>query len=627
MLVVRCLLVEDLAGHITRGRRRKRLGDRRSGPPHVPWTSGVEGVFQMRDIGTFSVCPASPASPLGFRFRSDRCVEPAPQDHRWLSSRCHSLPLAIFHLTKTKILDIRPLRSAMPGERLIEVAVVRNCRHASLVRCPGWFDGDAPGRRGISHYLFRSKTNFGERRAMESRQRFQQPPRSVDHRCPFWGRCRTPTPAQISKNTSVPRGCAVSGEISNVSYLSDRSDRSVSRRPEPTESRSYPSSIGKKALNLNAVILGREESHLRCRFTLVTGQAKARIVAETVTRTVLTRIAATLRRVKWPKGITDISGSRPDSHTPSTGPIRKRIVDRLDRRLVNTLTAIGFAAPVLVYFWMVHHYSVNVIVGDQWDDVTVIEHSYTHLFDWGSLWAPHNENRIFFPNLVVLLLARTTQFNIQVEEYLSAMMLSATTALLIWVHKRRSPSTPWLYYCPVVLLAFSIVQYGNSLWGFQMAWYMVMLFLGLGHGAVGSTYVDLASTPWRHRRCRRRELLVTSRSAHMASRTSSPLPSAPASIFRPYLVHCSCRIGDPVLLQFQYTRHPTRSQRSLAISLGCDQVLLVRGGGCSGSSRTPVPATTAFSCLVWQWSYWRHALWWATAFVEISPEEVQSGSL
>ena len=177
------------------------------------------------------------------------------------------------------------------------------------------------------------------------------------------------------------------------------------------------------------------------------------------------------------KGITDILGSQPDSHTPSTGPIRKRIVDRLDRRRVNVLTAIGFAAPVLVYFWMVHHYSVNVIVGDQWDDVTVIEHSYTHLFDWGSLWAPHNENRIFFPNLVVLLLARTTQFNIQVEEYLSAMMLSATTALLIWVHKRRSPSTPWLYYCPVVLLAFSIVQYGNSLWGFQMAWYMVMLSL------------------------------------------------------------------------------------------------------------------------------------------------------
>ena len=175
------------------------------------------------------------------------------------------------------------------------------------------------------------------------------------------------------------------------------------------------------------------------------------------------------------KGITDVLGSQRGSPTPLTGPIPKRMVDRLDRRLVNTLTVIGFAVPVLAYFWMVHRYSVNVIVGDQWDDVTVIGRSYTHLFDWSSLWSQHNENRIFFPNLVVLLLARTTQFNIQFEEYLSAVMLSVTTALLIWAHKRRSPSTPWLYYCPVVLLAFSIVQYGNALWGFQMAWYMVML--------------------------------------------------------------------------------------------------------------------------------------------------------
>jgi hypothetical protein len=104
---------------------------------------------------------------------------------------------------------------------------------------------------------------------------------------------------------------------------------------------------------------------------------------------------------------------------------------------------------------MVGRYSVNVIVDDQFDDVTVIGHTYVHLFDWSALWAQHNENRIFFPNLIVVLLARTTHFNIQVEEYLSAVMLLVATTLLIWAHKRRSPTTPWLYYCPVALLSFS----------------------------------------------------------------------------------------------------------------------------------------------------------------------------
>ena len=56
-------------------------------------------------------------------------------------------------------------------------------------------------------------------------------------------------------------------------------------------------------------------------------------------------------------------------------------------------------------------------------------------------------------------------------------MLVVAAVLILWAHKRRSPSTPWLYYCPVAFLAFSVVQYGNTIWGFQMAWYMVLLSL------------------------------------------------------------------------------------------------------------------------------------------------------
>ncbi len=167
------------------------------------------------------------------------------------------------------------------------------------------------------------------------------------------------------------------------------------------------------------------------------------------------------------------------------------MVDRVDRRLVNLATVLGFALPVVGYFGLIHRYSINVIFGDQWNDVTVIRHSYSHLFDWGSLWAQHNENRIFVPNLIVVLLAHTTHFNIQVEEYLGAIMLVVAIALIIWAHKRRTPSAPWLYYCPVALLGLSIVQYENSLWGFQMAWYLVLLAL-----ATAMVLVDRVTMTW-----------------------------------------------------------------------------------------------------------------------------------
>ncbi len=135
-------------------------------------------------------------------------------------------------------------------------------------------------------------------------------------------------------------------------------------------------------------------------------------------------------------------------------------------------TVLGFAVPVIAYFWLIHDYGVNSIWQDQWDDINVIAHP-----NLGNLWALHNDNRIFFPNLVVLLLAHTTHFNVHIEDYLSGIMLVLAIGLLIVADKRRSPSTPWLYYCPVAIIMLSFVQVGDTLWGFQMAWYLVMLAL------------------------------------------------------------------------------------------------------------------------------------------------------
>jgi hypothetical protein len=158
---------------------------------------------------------------------------------------------------------------------------------------------------------------------------------------------------------------------------------------------------------------------------------------------------------------------------------RTRLVDHLDPRLVNVVTIIGFVAPIAVYFFFILHYGVNIPYQDGWSDITVIHQCSSHPLSCGALWTQHNEDRLLFPNLVVIMLAHTTHFNIRVEEFLSGMMLVAATFLLIHAHKRRSPAVPWLYYCPVVVLACSVVQYAATLWGFQMAWYLVFLALAL----------------------------------------------------------------------------------------------------------------------------------------------------
>ena len=143
--------------------------------------------------------------------------------------------------------------------------------------------------------------------------------------------------------------------------------------------------------------------------------------------------------------------------------------------LIPVATVLGFAIPAVAYLWMIHAYGVNVIFADQWDDVALIGHAFSGTLHFSTLWSQHYENRIFFPNLIVLALGYTTHLNVLTEEYLSALMLFGATALVICAHKRRSPERRWIWYCPVAFLLLSLAQAVNALWGFQMAWYLVLL--------------------------------------------------------------------------------------------------------------------------------------------------------
>ena len=146
---------------------------------------------------------------------------------------------------------------------------------------------------------------------------------------------------------------------------------------------------------------------------------------------------------------------------------------------LQIVTIASFATLVVAYLWLIDAYAVNTIFVDQWSDLGLIHHAYSGHLTLSVLWAQHTDNRILFPNLVVLLLAKTTHFNVIDEEFISAFTLMVATALLIAGHRRRSPRTLWILYLPVAILMFSLVQNGNTLWGFQFAWYLVLLALSV----------------------------------------------------------------------------------------------------------------------------------------------------
>ena len=159
----------------------------------------------------------------------------------------------------------------------------------------------------------------------------------------------------------------------------------------------------------------------------------------------------------------------------------------------------GFRLPRTV--WFLHHYSLNVVRSDQWADVTLIAKSYDGQLTLSALWAQHAENRILFPNLIALAMSRVDAFNISVEEYISASLLLAAIALIIVAHKRRSPDRPWIAYCPVAIVMASIVQAENTLWGFQLAWYLVLVLLAGVIFILDRPSLSHARKYWRHDPC------------------------------------------------------------------------------------------------------------------------------
>src|SRR5450432_2720658 len=110
---------------------------------------------------------------------------------------------------------------------------------------------------------------------------------------------------------------------------------------------------------------------------------------------------------------------------PAVAAQPSRTRGRISSFFTRPETAVVLLIPVALYVWFVHEFGVNAIYYDQWDNVALLTHSslgfttYAGHTGLSMLWIQHNENRMFFPNLVVLALRDLTHFNVLVEVYLS----------------------------------------------------------------------------------------------------------------------------------------------------------------------------------------------------------------
>ena len=160
-------------------------------------------------------------------------------------------------------------------------------------------------------------------------------------------------------------------------------------------------------------------------------------------------------------------------------------------RYVNSLleadrvrTGIAITVTAFAIVWV----ALNIIVWsldfpfwDQWEFVAFLADYQQHGLSLATLFAQHNEHRPFFPRLIWLALAITTDYNTKAELWVNFLLAGATLGLFIsytlWVWKRLGqPSIAAFVFIPLVtLLTFNMVQWESWLTGFQAVMYLGMM--------------------------------------------------------------------------------------------------------------------------------------------------------
>jgi hypothetical protein len=146
--------------------------------------------------------------------------------------------------------------------------------------------------------------------------------------------------------------------------------------------------------------------------------------------------------------------------------------------VVRVICAAFLLLPPLALLLYVHLFGRNVFWWDDWDLVPLIQKTMEGKLTIPDLFVQHNEHRMLFPYVAMLVIGGVTRYNTVALMFFSWALI-VLTAALIFLHYRRSvsglsPVRLVLTFLPAELLLFSFSQYESILWGFTSEIYIAI---------------------------------------------------------------------------------------------------------------------------------------------------------
>lgn len=148
--------------------------------------------------------------------------------------------------------------------------------------------------------------------------------------------------------------------------------------------------------------------------------------------------------------------------------------------------------PVLWGMLIVTVYGVNIISWDEWSIIDLIYDFKLNGFSFLKLFSQHNEHRIFFPKIILLISGILSNYNVKLQMYISQVGIIIVYSIYIRYIKKideegervkgnkKYSEFNWINMFIIVIgfSCFSAIQYENFLWGFQVG-FLLVLFSGV----------------------------------------------------------------------------------------------------------------------------------------------------
>ena len=156
---------------------------------------------------------------------------------------------------------------------------------------------------------------------------------------------------------------------------------------------------------------------------------------------------------------------------------KRRTTQLLINKYVSILILFLIILPAILGLIYIKLFSTNVVFWDQWFLVPLIEKLYSGTLSLYDLFAQHNEHRLIFPRIIMLIIAYITNYNTVIEMYFAWILAVITLALMLKMYTQDfgNSTSSLMKFVPIAWIMFSFRQYENILWGWQIQIYLAVL--------------------------------------------------------------------------------------------------------------------------------------------------------